>query len=373
MNNKYDILIIGGGFYGLYIAEYLAIKGFKILLCEKNTELMQQASFSNQARVHNGYHYPRSILTALRSHASFPRFIDEFKDAIVQDFDNYYMIGKTLGNITAKQFTSFCNRIGSPYKRAPEKIHKLTNPKLIEDTFLTTECVFDAGALKEIMINRLSNLNVTILTNTTVESVKPYKNTLLANITNINGKNEEINIKRVFNCTYSSINLLNKNSNLETIPLKHEMTEICITDVPDEIKKCAFTVMCGPFFSIMPFPSTTQHSFSHVRYTPHYEWTDTNNSQIINPYKHIENMKKKSAWTKIIKDASRYIPILKDCEYKRSLWQIKTTLPSSELNDSRPILFKQDYVMKNYHCILGGKIDNVYDAIRIISAKGLDT
>ena len=52
------------------------------------------------------------------------------------------------------------------------------------------------------------------------------------------------------------------------------MTEMCIVDVPDELKKVGITVMCGPFFSIMPFPSKQAHSFSHVRYTPHYEWDD---------------------------------------------------------------------------------------------------
>ena len=30
-----------------------------------DADLMQRASYANQARVHNGYHYPRSLLTAL--------------------------------------------------------------------------------------------------------------------------------------------------------------------------------------------------------------------------------------------------------------------------------------------------------------------
>ncbi len=53
---------------------------------------MSRASYNNQARVHNGYHYPRSILTALRSRISFPRFVDEFRDCVDSDFDKYYLI-----------------------------------------------------------------------------------------------------------------------------------------------------------------------------------------------------------------------------------------------------------------------------------------
>ena len=75
-----DVLVIGGGFYGAYISAHFSKLGKKVILCEKDNGLMLRASFANQARVHNGYHYPRSVLTALRSRVSFPRFSAEFKD-----------------------------------------------------------------------------------------------------------------------------------------------------------------------------------------------------------------------------------------------------------------------------------------------------
>ena len=104
MNQTYDVVIIGGGFYGMYIAEYFAKRGKKVLLCEKGTDYMQRASYVNQARVHNGYHYPRSILTALRSRISFPRFCKEFPECIDNSFEKYYMVGKLLSKVTARQF-----------------------------------------------------------------------------------------------------------------------------------------------------------------------------------------------------------------------------------------------------------------------------
>ena len=42
--------------------------------------------------------------------------------------------------------------------------------------------------------------------------------------------------KQVFNCTYSMIDNILSHSGVDKISLKHEMTEICLVRVPDEIK-----------------------------------------------------------------------------------------------------------------------------------------
>ncbi len=372
MKTQYDVLIVGGGFYGLYIAEHFALLGFSVVLCEQEKDLMTRASYVNQARVHNGYHYPRSVLTALRSRISFPRFAQEFDDCIDTSFDKYYMIGKILGKVTAQQFQAFCKRIGSPCERAPERIQKLTNPKLIEDSYLTTEWAFDSVILKKLMLKRVENANVTLLTGTTVKKITAFKESLIVQVQQQEGLMQEFQVKQVFNCSYSSINQLNQHSSLAVIPLKHEMTEMCLVDVPDEVKGNAFTIMCGPFFSVMPFPSSPYYSFSHVRYTPHYEWYDQHTKLTPDMQQSLLTEHKQSAWSKMRQDAMRYLPILGACDYQKSLWEIKTVLPASEVDDSRPILFKQDYHLKGYHCIMGGKIDNVYDVITLISNRGLD-
>ena len=68
------------------------------------------------------------------------------------------------------------------------------------------------------------------------------------------------------------------------------------------------------------------------------------------------------------RDAQRYVPYLKNIIYNKSLYEIKTVLPASEVDDSRPILFKKNcYNIKNYHIVLGGKIDNVYEVIAEIN------
>ena len=146
-----------GGF-GLYLAEFLAKKGCEVLLLEEEKELMTHASFHNQARVHNGYHYPRSVLTALRSRVSFPRFISEFPDCIDSDFEKFYLIARPLGKVTAKQFKQFCERIGAYIEPAPNKIARLVNPQHIEAVFTTQEFAFDALKLRQCMLERIADL-----------------------------------------------------------------------------------------------------------------------------------------------------------------------------------------------------------------------
>jgi len=374
MNRNYDVIVIGGGFFGMYIAEYFAKQGKKVLLCEKESDFMQRASYVNQARVHNGYHYPRSILTALRSRISFPRFCEEFSSCIDSSFEKYYMVGKLLSKVTAKQFELFCQRIGAACGPAPNKITQLVNRELIEAVFSTIEYAFDSIKLKNVMQERLEVAGVNTRFDTIVKRINRKGSDLQVELkaSSQDAHTEIVSAQQVFNCSYSMINFMLTESGLEPITLKHEMAEICLVEVPDELKDKGITVMCGPFFSVMPFPPLGLHSFSHVRYTPHYEWYDGPDKPYINAHRHFRNVKKKSAWKSMQLDAKRYMPLLTDCKYQQSIWEVKTVLPRSEIDDSRPILFKPNYGFKGFHCVMGGKIDNIYDVVEEIERLGLD-
>lgn len=362
------IIIAGGGFFGMYLAEHLSLLGHKVSLFEKEDNYMSRASYNNQARVHNGYHYPRSILTALRSRLSFPRFVEEFKNCIDSDFDKYYLISELLGKVSASQFRMFCERIGADCDYAPTKIQNLVNPKLINACFSVKEFAFDSFKLRDIMLDRIGSAGADFYCGTSLEKISKKDDGLLVQIKNSQtGEDEFHYADHVFNCTYSRLNYLLDKSGIDIIPLKHEMTEMCLVDVPDECKNTGFTIMCGPFFSVMPFPSVGLHSFSHVRYTPHYEWHDKPGEKYKDSHQRFNEDHKVSAWQYMIKDASRYIPVLSECRYERSLWEVKTLLPRSETDDSRPILFKPNHGLEGFHCIMGGKIDNVYDVIEAIN------
>lgn len=359
----YDLIIIGGGFFGCRIALYLKQFCEKILILENERELLQRASYINQARVHNGYHYPRSLLTALRSRVNCARFMEEYEDCIDNSFDKYYAIARLFSKVTKTQFKNFCNRIGAPLQPAKREVKVLFNKDLIEEVFHVQEFAFDAVKLKLALQEKLLREGIEVKKPAKAKRVQASKSNVLE-VEYVSGdKTCAAKGRRVLNCTYSQINQLNSASKLPIVPLKHELTEMALLEVPSEIKKLGITVMDGPFFSIMPFPAKNLHSFSHVRYTPHMEWHDGDNCYR-DAHEIFGSITKTSSYPSMIRDAKRYLPVLNDCIYRDSIWEVKTVLPQSEVDDSRPILFKKDLGLKNYSCVMGAKIDNIYDVLR---------
>lgn len=354
----YDALIIGGGFYGCMIALYLRNYVENVVIIEKESDLLTRASYTNQARVHNGYHYPRNFITALRSSINFPRFNVEFNKCIDSSFEKIYPIARHNSKVNSNQFYKFCKEIGAPIKIASDRTKKLFNEDLIEEVFLVKEFAFNAAILRTMLLSQLEEANVTILTNTEVEKLEQQdKDTINVILTNDNS----IKTSSVFNCTYSQINTVLHKSNIPLLPLKHEVTEMALIKVPEELEHVGITLMDGPFFSTMPFPDRNLHSISHVRYTPHYTWSDGEHYQ--DAHKLLQGLDLTSKYLFMIKDAQRYIPCLKDAQYVDSLYEVKTVLIDNERDDGRPILFRKDYGIKNFSVVMGGKIDNIYDII----------
>ena len=104
-----DFVIIGGGIYGLYAAHLLLKKKLKVALVECDDRIFSRASFINQARVHQGYHYPRSICTAIASARYFNRFVEDFEPAINRSFQKIYAISNRNSFTSSSQFKKFCN------------------------------------------------------------------------------------------------------------------------------------------------------------------------------------------------------------------------------------------------------------------------
>lgn len=354
MRRVSDVIVVGGGFYGCAIAIFLADCYKNVVILEKEKDLLTRASYKNQARVHNGYHYPRSFLTASRSHANHSKFTRDYKEAIEKNVKMVYAIASNLSKTSARQFEKFADQLGSPLTPAEEKITRYFNPNLIEKIYEVEEKVFNAGKLRDILKKRLKEKRIKVKTKCNVLRITKNENGLVLKI----AKDDDIFAKQVYVCAYSGINDLLEKSKLPVLPLKHELTEMPLIKVPDELKGFGITVMDGPFFGVMPFPDKGLHTIHHVRYTPRDTWLEPDEKK--------SNQKPKSNYMFMIKDAQRYIPIMKKAKYKGSLYEVRTVLLKSEASDSRPILFRPDYQMKGLHIIMGGKIDNIYDILKQI-------
>jgi hypothetical protein len=138
------------------------VRGQRVAVVEREADLLQRASYNNQARVHNGYHYPRSLLTGLRSRINFPRFVEDYRYCIDDRFEKYYAIARVASKVTAAQFRIFCERIGAPVENAPPRVRKLFDSDHIEEVFRVRECAFDAARLCERLRTELEEAGVEV-------------------------------------------------------------------------------------------------------------------------------------------------------------------------------------------------------------------
>ena len=367
---RYDVIIIGGGFFGCSLALYLKTPNNSVLVLEKESDLMLRASYNNQARVHGGYHYSRSLLTALRSRVNLNDFMRDYGEVVDRSFEKYYAISRVLSKVSARHFYQFCQRIGAEIEPASATIKKLFNDNLIEDVFRVREYAFDSLKLRSMMRRELDKAGVTYRFQSEAERISNDGVDIALTVqNNADGSLETLKTGRVFNCTYSHINKLNHNSSLPFAPLKHELTELALVEVPDELRDKGITVMDGPFFSIMPFPPRGLHTLSHVRYTPHVEWHDREGTWR-NGHQFLRDNLPSTAYRKMAADAQRYVPLVGKTSYVDSLWEVKTVLRASEQDDSRPILYSANHGgIRGYTVVMGGKIDNIRDVLMEVSSS----
>jgi len=354
----YDAIIVGGGFFGCSLALSLVKRQPRILILEREASLLTRASMANQARVHNGYHYPRSLITALRSAYNYPRFLADFEDCVERSFTQVYAIARSDSRVNAYQYRKFCELTGIPLHPVPRHVQDLFNPALIEEAFVVEECAFNALRLRDKLRHAVEESGIEVAYDTEAHRVfQGPTGTLRVELKD----GGELGADHVWNCTYSQVNELLSRSSLPRLPLKHEIAEVALVRVPPQLEHIGITVMDGPFFSTMPFPALGLHSLTHVTYTPHESWTDSSQHR---PPPRAPQLPSRSAF--MLRDAQRYVPILQQATHAGSLFQTKTVLLRNEVDDGRPILCRRNYGLPNFSVILGAKIDNVYDVLKAI-------
>lgn len=366
-----DAVIIGGGFYGAAIAIYLSKqRGLKrIVLVERESALLTRASYNNQARVHNGYHYPRSFTTAYRSRVNLPRFVHDWPQAVKQDFTKLYAIARRNSKVTAKQFMRFCKEIGAKIAPADQSLRQLFEPRLIEEVFLVEEYAFDSSKLASWAEGELGACGVEVRLKARVTAISKGDKSLRVVVREKDGSEAEIVSRYVFNCTYSGLNQFVGDFPGTTTHLKQEITEMALMQAPPALNNLGITVMDGPFFSMMPFPARGLHTLSHVRYTPHMHWNDQRG---IDPYQRLNDYERATRVDRMVRDVSRYLPAIQGAKYVESLFEVKTILVKNEGDDGRPILFEKHLALPGCYSVLGGKIDNIYDVLEKLDDELLD-
>ena len=356
----YDYVVIGGGFYGCCLALYLRSIAARVLVVEAGPRLMNRASRVNQARVHTGFHYPRSAATAVKSMLLHRRFLADFPDAVVGDFQMLYAIARRRSKVTAKKFHRMFSDMGAPIEPAMPSQRALFNPDMVEDVFACFEVAFDHAILGKQVAARMADAGIEVRLETELVGLADHRSGVVVALSD----GSEVTARYAFNITYAQINVVLAKAGLPGARLKHEIAELALIEPPRELDKIGVTVMDGPFFSTMPYPSESLYSFTHVRYTPHESWADDPVRR--DPYRHLASLDPETRYAFMQRDGQRYLPCLAEATYRRSIYDVKTILIKNEADDGRPILYHQKPDDSRVISILGGKIDNIYDLFEAV-------
>ena len=373
MVEKFDRIIIGAGLYGLYSALFCGKKGLSVLVLEKEPDSFSRATYINQARVHMGYHYPRSLSTAMKSAGYFKRFVDDYKFCIHDKFEQIYATSENFSWTNAAQFMDFCKAAGIKCDEVPAG--RWFQNKMCDGAFLTEEYTYDAHVLRDFFLDEISKYpNIKLTFGTEIDSIDRDGGEYKVGLTD--GK--VFSSGFVLNATYASVNqILKKAFPEECFAIKYELCEIILCDVDDNLKNTGLTVMDGPFFSIMPFGLTGKHSLTSVTFTPHVTSYDelptfTCQKRLAQKggYKCIPEClgncnrcpeKPESSWDYMSHLAHKYMKPEYGFYYRESLFSMKPILKSSEIDDSRPTAIRVHSTEPTFISVLSGKINTVYD------------
>lgn len=370
----YDKIIIGAGLYGLYSALYCGEKGQSVLVLECDTTPFRRATYINQARVHQGYHYPRSISTAMKSAGYFERFNKDYAFCINREFEKIYATSSMYSWTDGEQFKKFCKAANIPCTELHTE--QFFKKGMCDGAFLTREYTYDAMILKDYFLEKLKLLNnVEIQYDVKITKIEKMQDAYDIYL------NDRKRYRTCFllNATYAGTNQILDMVGYEKFGIKYELCEIILCDVNERLKQYGITVMDGPFFSIMPFGKTGLHSLTSVTFTPHTTSYDSVPTFACQKYSggfcsifRLGNCndcpaKPATAFPYMANLARKYLRDEYGFTYKNSLFSMKPILMSSEIDDSRPTVIRVYSKNPTFVGVLSGKINTVYDLDEVLS------
>ena len=364
----FDRIIIGAGLYGLYAALFCARMNQSVLVLEHDEVPFSRATYINQARVHQGYHYPRSISTAMKSAGYFERFNRDYDFCIHTKFEKIYATSRQYSWSNGAQFKKFCTVAGIPcMELLPENYFK---KDMCDGAFLTEEYTYDAMLLKDYFLQEITGFHgVQIRYKTRIERIEKDADKYV--IRTADGRTYASGF--VLNATYAGTNQILELAGFEKFKIKYELCEIILCEVNDKLQSYGFTVMDGPFFSIMPFGKTGLHSLTSVTFTPHttcYDDVPTFSCQPLSEghcsTQRLGNCntcpaRPRTAFPYMANLARKYLRDEYSFQYRKSLFSMKPILMNSEIDDSRPTVIRVYTKKPTFVGVLSGKINTVYD------------
>ena len=337
-----NICIIGGGWYGCYIAEYLLdnFTHLNITIIDEKNDIFEGSSTNNQNRLHLGFHYPKCSVTRNKCKINFNKFIDKYSESILPIDNNYYVISNN-SNINYENFIKL-------YDINDYNIIKNNLFRNIENNIINTkEMYIDFNKIKKKFKDKFYD-KIKFLFNYNINDIKNINNQVIIN------DNNNMKFDKVFNCTYNQLQTIN----YEKFINSDIIYEKCLTLLYKKTNTIEFeclTIMDGNFSSIYYYKDNL-YTLTNVKYTPLIKSSNLEEVKTFNNYYLEEKIKL------FEDDILEYYPEFKNkFEYYDKFESYKCKKIND--NDSRDITINIDNNIFNVWC---GKISLIFEIDKYI-------
>jgi len=327
INKKRNVLIIGAGIHGCFIAKSLKKYNVEIFLVDKNKGICQGTSASTHNRANRGFHYPRSLTTALECKNSYKYFEKNYSNLLNRRQSLYCIEKKSKVNFF--KYKKFHKKLGLKY-------NIIQNSKFIKNENLEAitsgeEGCYDHFKIVKLLKKEIKDKKINFFSNFLVKKIS-YKNKTLKLI---DKKNRIISEKFdiIINTTYSNSNEILKvfKKEKQTIKYNHQITEVAV--VKSNIKFPPITIMDGPFITIHPYQGVKNQFLLY----------DVERSILSKNSKSLLAFKKKTNFKIMKRKLSKYINFVNEMTYIKSLYGQRPVPINDKYADRSTKILKSEF------------------------------
>ena len=317
------IAVMGAGWYGCVIAQSLMEIGHDVHVYDKADELFGGASGANPARLHLGFHYPRSLLTRYASQSNNINFMERFGHFTRGIRTNIYAVAAEDSLVDFPQYVSTLAGEIDFVEIEPDEFG-LQN---VEGAVLTAE--------RHILVNK----------------VRDYFEGCLGDNLHLGVVEKDVaGADVVVDCTFSAM-----------VPDRISRFEPCVTFILDGPWDWAVTIMDGPFPSVYPWYEDNTVSLTSAKWTPLSKEL-TSYDEAVAMLDDFGPDKVSKRFDSLINDMARFYPDILEIGYEfREARKAVRAMPRSAA-DSRLMSVRWDPERNTTIRVIAGKIDAVLDA-----------
>lgn len=328
--------VVGGGVFGCTASLELDLAGAEVVLYESEPSILDRASRRNLLRLHRGYHYPRSIETALQARDGAVEFERQYPTAVTWRNEHHYAIAARGSRTDTEGFIEFCAGLQLPLEH---RMPTFLKGDAVASSFVVEEPSIDLVRLKQEIERRLDRSRVTVRVGeaATPRVIDQYDYVVLA--------------------AYASSSGFLAAASLPVPRRRFDLCEVCVVRSPGLAGR-SVVVLDGPFVSLVPIPRTDFSLLYHVvesvrrRYEDFAAVADDPLAPLLGG--HVRPEPGATNFEAMRRGAEEFLVGANRLEYIASAFELRAVLADSFATDARPT--EVDWVDPKVQLLFSGKI-----------------